>query len=173
MTTAPSRRWPALVALACAGTMAAASVAVALPSSARITTSGLGPIKIAMTVAQVERAGGRELVFEGGDAGADCASAALGSKLYGLFSKGRLARIYVASRRYATRTKIRVGDSQRKVLARYGRAIARSPHKFVPGGLYLKLTVGNRRLVFETDGKRVTQISSGRKPEIDYVEGCA
>jgi hypothetical protein len=35
------------------------------------------------------------------------------------------------------------------------------------------LTVGHRRLVFETDGRRVTEIGSGRKPEIDDVEGCA
>jgi hypothetical protein len=43
----------------------------------------------------------------------------------------------------------------------------------VRGGFYLKLTAGNRRLVFETGGRRVTQISSANKPEIDYVEGCA
>ena len=168
-----SRRWPAVVAIACTVAGAAAAVADALPSSARLTTAGLGPIKIGMTIAQVEQAGNREVAFEGGDANAACASGALGSKLYGLFSKGRLTRIYVASRLYATRTSIRVGDSQRKVLARYGRSITREPHEYVRGGFYLKLTVGNRRLVFDTDGKRVTQMSSGRKPEIDYVEGCS
>ena len=170
-----SRRGQAIaVAIACAAVLgAAATAALALPSSARLTTAGLGPIKIGMTIAQVEQAGNRELTFEGGDANAVCASAALGARLYGLFSKGRLTRIYVSSSRYATRTNIRVGDSQRKVLARYGRGLVRQKHAYVPGGYYLKLTVGNRRLVFDTDGKRVTQISSGRKPEIDYIEGCA
>ena len=168
-----SRHWPAAVAIACTVAGVAAAVAVALPSSAKLTASGLGPIKLGMTVAQAEAAGKRAITFEGGDANAGCATAALGSKIYGLFSKGRLARIYVSARGYATRTNIRVGDSQRKVVARYGRALTRSPHKYVRGGFYFKLTVGNRRLVFDTDGKRVTQMSSGRKPEIDYVEGCS
>jgi hypothetical protein len=150
-----------------------ATVAVALSSDARISTAGLGPIKIAMTVAQVERAGKREITFEGGDANASCATAALGRNLFGLFSKGRLARIDVRGRTYGTRKGIHVGDRQREVLARYGPGLKQSPHKFVRGGFYLKLTVGSKRLVFETDGKRVTQISGGRKPEIDYVEGCA
>ena len=167
------RRWPALVAIACAAVLGAAAVAVALPSSARLTTAGLGPIEIGMTVAQVERAGKRELTFGGDDVNAPCATAALGKDVFGLFSKGRLARVYVRSRIYATRTGIRVGDTQRKVLARYGRSVARSPHKYIEGGFYLTLTVGNRRLVFETDGRRVIEMSSGRKPEIDYVEGCA
>ncbi len=167
------RRWLAVTAIACAIAAGTAAVAAALPSTAKLTASGLGAIKLAMTVAQVEEAGKREITFEGGDANADCATAALGSKVYGLFRKGRLARIYVTTRRYATRTNIRVGDSQRKVVVRYGRAVTRSPHKYVRGGFYFKLTVANRRLVFETDGKRVTQTSSGRKPEIDYVEGCS
>ena len=110
-----------------------------------------------MTVAQVEQAGKRELTFEGGDVNAPCATASLGTNLFGLFSKGRIARIYVRSRTYRTRTNIRVGDTQRKVLASYGPSLKQSPHKYIRGGFYLKLTVGNRRLVFETDGRRVTR----------------
>lgn len=174
MLRVTSRRWPAIaLALACAALAGITATAVALPSGARLTTAGLGPVKIGMTIAQAERAGKRDITFEGGDANALCATASLGSNLFGLFSKGRLARIYVRSRNYATLKAIYVGDRQAKVLSRYGPSLKRSPHKYVPGGLYLKLTVGNRRLVFETDGRRVTQMSSGRKPEIDYVEGCA
>lgn len=172
MLRVTSRRGPAIaVALACAALFAA--TAVALPSGAKLTTAGLGPIKIGMTIAQAEQAGKRGITFEGGDANADCATASLGSHVFGLFSKGRLARIYVRSRNYSTLKAIYVGDRQAKVLSRYGPSLERSPHKFVPGGFYLKLTVGSRRLVFETDGERVTEMSSGRKPEIDYVEGCA
>lgn len=174
MPRVTSRRRAALAAAVClAAVSGVASHAAALAPDARITTAGLGPLKIGMTVAEVERAGRREVAFAGADANAGCATGVLGARLFALFSRGRLVRIYVGRRGYATRTRIRVGDTQRKVLVRYGRAIARSPHKYVPGGLYLKLTVGNRRLVFETDGRRVTQISTGRKPEIDYVEGCS
>jgi hypothetical protein len=169
-----SRRGPLIAALVCSVLAGVAAAAAALPSSARITTAGLGPIKIGMTVAQVEQAGKRELSFEGGDVNAPCATASLGTNLFGLFSKGRLARVYVRSRRYASQKGIRVGDTQRKLVASYASgALARSPHKYVRGGYYFKLTIASRRLVFETDGRRVTEMSSGRKPEIDYVEGCA
>ena len=170
----PSRLRLALAAAAaCAVLAGAAAVAVALPSDAELSTSGLGAIKIGMTVAQVEQAGKRELTFEGDDASASCATASLGSNLFGLFSKGRLARIYVRSRTYRTRKGIHVGSTQRTVVASYGPSLKRSPHKYVRGGFYFKLTVGKRRLVIETDGRRVMEMSSGRKPEIDYVEGCA
>ncbi|WP_267871531.1 hypothetical protein [Nostoc sp. CHAB 5715] len=31
----------------------------------------------------------------------------------------------------------------------------------------------NYRVVFETDGKRVTQFRSGKLPEVEFVEGCS
>lgn len=167
------RRTAIAAAVACAALAGVVAAATALPSNAKLSTAGLGPVKIGMTVAQVERAGKRELDFEGGDANSLCAMARLGKNVFGLFSKGRLARVYVRSRLYATKAGIRVGDSQRKVVASYGPSLVRSPHKYVVGGFYFKLTIGSRRLVFETDGREVDEMSSGRKPEVDWVEGCA
>jgi len=172
---ARSRRSIALaLALACLTALAAmTAAATALPRDATLSTAGLGPIRIGMTEAEVEQAGGRAITRQESGGGSECTTATLGKNLFGLFDGPRLARIYVNSRLYATRKGIRVGDSERRVLAVYGRNLTRSRHTYVTGGSYLKLTVGNRRIVFDTDGRRVTQISSGRKPEIDYVEGCA
>ena len=135
MLEATSRRWPAIaVAIACAAAFAA--TAVALPSSAKLTTAGLGPIKIGMTVAQVEAAGKRELAFEGGDANAACATAALGSKLFGLFSKGRLARIYVAAastpRARTSASATRSARSSRATAARHPLAAQVHPRRLLP-----------------------------------------
>jgi hypothetical protein len=167
------RRSLAATAACLAALAVTATLAVALPRSAKITTAGLGPIKIGMTEAQVEQAGGRPITREGDTGAGGCSTATLGTNVSGLFSGTRLARIYVGSPVYTTRKGIRVGDAQRRVIRAYGRSLASAPHKYVRGGRYLTLTIGNRRLLFETDGRHVTQISSGRKPEIDYVEGCA
>lgn len=92
--------------------------------------------------------------------------------MHGLFTDGRLARIYVGSRRYATRSGVRVGDSEQKVLTTYPGQLVRERHAYSEGW-YLKIVDGNRKVVFEIVRSRVVDISTGRKPEIDYVEGCA
>ena len=59
---------------------------------------------------------------------------------------------------------------------RYPGPVARSPHKYVDGGEYLRVDAprGDAVLVFETgvDG-RVTGWRVGRPPAVDYVEGCS
>src|SRR4051812_35639827 len=95
-----------------------AGPAVALPRSAKITTAGLGAIKIGMTERQVERAGKRAITKQGDLNG--CSSPKLGERVIGLFSGARLARIYVASRRYATKSGLRVGATEAQVRAAYG-----------------------------------------------------
>lgn len=149
-----------------------ATAASALSRNARITTAGLGPVKIGMTERQVEKAAKRSVRREGG-ASTGCTTATFGRRSFFLFTGKRLARIYVGTSRYATRSGIRVGDSEQQVLRTYPGDIVRTPHQYTPGGSYLKIVDGNRKVVFETDGSKVTQISTGRRPEIDYVEACS
>ena len=173
MSLRPSSRRIASVVLAAIATVAAgAAVAEALSRNAVITTSGLGPIKIGMTERQVERAAGRSIRRRGGAGTGDCTTATFGNKVFGLFTGDRLARIYVGSRRYATRSGVRVGDSEQKVLTTYAGEIVRERHAYTDGW-YLKIVDGNRKVVFEVTGGRVRDVSTGRMPEIDYVEGCA
>jgi hypothetical protein len=168
-----SRRVLSVLAVTAAAATCVPASATALPRTARITTAGLGAIKIGMTERQVERAGNRRIRLQGGAGSGDCRTATMGGKLYGLFTGDRLARIYVGSRRYATRSGIRVGATESDVYDTYPGQIVSRPHQYDPAGHYLEIHDGNRKVVFETDGKRVEQISTGRLPEIDYVEGCA
>lgn len=147
-----------------------ASPAQALPSKWRITTAGLGPLKIGMKERQVERVIRREIRIDYYNA--PCGVVRLQGKLSGLFSGPRLARIYVNTRRHATRSGVRVGDSEAKVYDTYPGEVVTKPHAYTDGH-YLEIHDGNRKVVFETDGRRVKSISTGRKPEIDYVEGCS
>ena len=147
----------------------AAPAGAALPDGAKLKPSGLGPLELGMTERQAERVLGRNLrQYKLGS----CGTATFHRRDYLLFSSGRLARVSVSTRRYATRKGIRVGSSQKRLRALYPSA-KRSRHAYNPDGSYFKVTFGNRRLVFETDGSEVTAMHGGRIPEVDYVEGCA
>ncbi|WP_372790484.1 hypothetical protein [Paraconexibacter sp.] len=149
------------------------SAAEGFRPSDRITKNGLGTIQIGMTVSQIaDRSGRRPDVTYFNDR--SCGTAKLGSKVYGMFSHGRLIRIDVGTSRYRTRKGVHVRDTVKRVYARYGRRISARPHAYVPGGKYLRVTTRNRRIVFETNASgKVTSVVTGRIPEVDYVESCA
>jgi hypothetical protein len=150
-------------------------VARAFGPADRITKQGLGDVEIGMSVSAVEDVLGVTLDDLSNAAGdGSCATASLGGKVYGLFTRSVLARIYISTSRYRTRKGVHVGDPARAVFRAYGRRVRSVPHAYVSGGRYLKVTMGHRRIVFETSRSgRITSISTGRKPEVDYIEGCA
>jgi hypothetical protein len=51
------------------------------------------------------------------------------------------------------------------------------PHKYTDGPylvLHPAAAAGSAyRIVFETDGRRVTRHRAGTRPQVEYVEGCA
>ncbi len=147
--------------------------AVAFAPSDRITKNGLGDVEIGMTIAQVGKEVGRKLDVQYLH-DESCGNAVLGKQISAIFAHGRLARIYIATPRYRTRTGVHVGHRERDVYARYGRSVVAVPHHYVAGGFYLRVTTKRRRVVFETTATgRIDQISVGRIPEVDYVESCA
>jgi hypothetical protein len=67
-----------------------------------------------------------------------------------------------------------VGDSEARIRQLYAH-VETQPHKYVANGHYLSVASPNdstRRIVFETDGSVVKRYRVGRRPEVDYVEGC-
>jgi hypothetical protein len=88
-----------------------------------------------------------------------------------------VVRIDVDSLQVATTWGDRVGDSERTVLARHAGQVLVQPHKYTgPEGHYLIVTAPDdtlHRLVFETDGQRVTTYRAGLRPYVDWVEGCS
>jgi hypothetical protein len=138
---------------------------------ARISHSGLGAIKLGMTERQIERAAKRPITLSSAR-GSDCALATLAPKTQGLFTNRRLRRIYVQTRRFATENGIRVGATEKRVLAAYPDMLARVPQKFANED-NLVLSKDNRRLVFSLAGGKISEISTGRTPEINLVERCS
>lgn len=133
---------------------------------------GLGEIRIGMTVGEVQRATGRGMVRD--EFGfPQCQSWTLEGAPSGLgitTDDGKVARIDISNRRWTTTRGIRIGDGAGKVKQRYG--VQTRPHAYTRG--HYLVTRGKHRLVFETSSSgKVTRFRAGRRPHVEYVEGCA
>ena len=88
-----------------------------------------------------------------------------------------VARFDVQNSAIRTRDGAGVGDLEADVLRRYAGRITVSPHGYTgPDGHYLTVTPPGdtlHRIIFETDGQKVVHIRAGKRPAVDYIEGCA
>jgi hypothetical protein len=94
-----------------------------------------------------------------------------------MFVSDTLARVDVRDSTVATVEGARIGDTEARINELYAGRVTTTPHKYTgPTGHYLTVpmsSVPEHLLVFETDGRRVTTYRMGRKPEVEWVEGCA
>ena len=152
--------------------------ASATPTSAwTVTPSGIGPIRVGMTVEDLKRVGGDVNVPSGN---ADCAyvrppSAPAGVSV--MLAHGQVTRIDVESSGVQSDAGIVVGDSASRVSQVYAGRVTTTPHKYVQGGQYLTVRSTSPqdsafRIVFEIEAGRVTRFRSGRLPEVAWVERC-
>ena len=93
-----------------------------------------------------------------------------------MVEEGRIARIDVDSGSVATAAGARVGDTEDRVMSLYPGRVTVSPQKYTSGH-YLTVTPASPadsvfRIVFETEHGRVTHFRAGRRPPVEYVEGC-
>jgi len=88
-----------------------------------------------------------------------------------------VARFDVENPAIRTREGAGVGDLEADVVRRYGNRIVVSPHAYTgPDGHYLTVTPPGdtlHRIIFETDGQKVVHIRAGKRPTVEYIEGCA
>lgn len=88
-----------------------------------------------------------------------------------------VARIDVEEPGVRTREGAQVGDTEASVLARYRGRVAVTPHAYTgPQGHYLTVTPPGdtlHRIIFETDGAVVKNYRVGRRPQVEWVEGCS
>jgi hypothetical protein len=138
-----------------------------------ITYDGVSNVKIGMTVSQVSKQVGHRLKPDY-SVSPPCGTVTLSKRdrIYGLLDGKKLKRIDVRGTRFKTGRGVHVGNGVSTVLARYrGKLVA--TRNFYTGDPQYELRSGNRKIVFFTNGRVVTQIATGAKPEVDYVEGCA
>ncbi|HET7320873.1 MAG TPA: hypothetical protein VFI96_00085 [Longimicrobiaceae bacterium] len=95
--------------------------------------------------------------------------------LHFMVEDGRLVRVEVREGDTPTQAGARIGDPESRIAALYP-GLRVLPHKYTDGH-YLVVLPGApadtlHRLVFETDGSRVTLFRAGLYPPVGYVERC-
>lgn len=149
---------------------------VATPSNAWVVTEhGIGKLTAGMTVAEAKAAVPGFSVPASRDSTA-CTYGKANSLPAGVFvmvEGGKVARVEVRRGSVATSAGAKIGDSEERIKSLYPSATS-TPHKYLPAGHYLNYAPSgsNDKIVFETDGKRVTTYRAGMQPQVDYVEGC-
>ena len=77
----------------------------------------------------------------------------------------------------STEAGVRPGQAEDEVMSKYGARARVSPHHYTgPEGHYITVDAPGdtmHRIVFETDGKKVTTFRFGRKENVEWVEGCS
>jgi hypothetical protein len=143
-----------------------------------VTARGIGPVEAGMPLAEAARV----LAVEPDTAAAAgrCGylrSARAPAGVLVMANGGTVARVDVAGGTVRTAEGVGIGDPAERVREAYPGRVAETPHKYT-GGTYLVVTPqppadAGFRLVFETDGGRVTRYRAGRLPEVEWVEGCS
>ena len=165
-----------------------------LTSNSLVAIDGIGPVRVGMTIAQAEAAAGVRLIERGGRAGeGGCYYVWPQPEIHGLEfmvissrsdnsidrQSDRIARVDVLrGSGMTTVSGAHIGNTEAQIKSLYPGRIEVTPHEYDHAGHYLTfvpqdLLDRNYRLVFETDGRRVTRFRAGRLPEVQYVEGCA
>jgi hypothetical protein len=138
----------------------------------RVSMRGIGPIDAGVRLASA--------LPDTAGVGEECAivrSAMLPAGVSLLVTSGVIARVQVDSGDTRTAEGARIGDSEARVQELYAGRVTATPHKYTEGR-YLTVVPtaagdSNFRLLFETDGQKVTRYRAGRLPEVAWVEGCS
>ena len=150
------------------------------PSTAAwtVTPSGIGQVQVGMSVDDLRRVAGDFTLPAGG--ATECTYVRPSNTPPGvsvMLASGKVARIDVDSAGVLSDGGVAVGDSASKIALAYAGRVSTMPHKYVSGGQYLTVKPtspadSTLRIVFESEGGRITRYRSGRVPEVEFVERC-
>jgi hypothetical protein len=151
-----------------------------LTNQAKLFINGIGTVRVGMTVSQAAKAAGTKLA--GNSTNNSCYYVKPQNQpknVSFMVTEGRISRVDVRQNTQITTLKgAKIGDTEAQIKSLYPGQIKVTPHKYVQDGHYLTFIPKDRadqnyRLVFETNGKRVTEFRSGKLPEVEFVEGCS
>ena len=165
----------------CSLTVGAVLAQAKLTNQSKLVINGIGAVRVGMTVSQAAKAAGIQLVGDSPKNNSCYYVKPQGEPKNLLFmvTEDRISRVDVNKNASITTLKgAKIGDTEARIKLLYPGQIKVTPHKYVKSGHYLTFIPKDRanqnyRLVFETDGKRVTQFRAGKLPEVEYVEGCS
>lgn len=140
-----------------------------------VTEEGIVPIRVGMSVAEASQVSGLKLTPVGSDTNCHYVKAEGGPPGVSLMVvDDHIARVDVEDPSVATSVGAHIGDSEERIKRLYLNQVEVTPHKYTEGH-YLTVTPSGSsyRIVFETDGEKVTRYRAGRMPEVSWVEGCS
>lgn len=153
-----------------------------LTQQSKLSINGIEPVRVGMSVAQAETVAGIRLTRPDSSDNKECfyvkPQSGTPDVLF-MVTNNRIARVDVQGNSpITTISGGRIGDTEAKIKSLYPGQIQVTPNKYNPNGHNLTFTPknpneGNYRVVFETDGNRVTTFRSGKLPEVEWVEGCS
>lgn len=167
------------------------TTAAGLSDESTLALDGIGPIKVGMTLAEASAAVGQPVEIDPGYVLDGCAYAVVKDGPKGLLfmvlrdketDPWRIVRVDVDDgSRIATLSGIRIGATEADVKRIYGESgrtgkVTVENHEYVEGGHYITYDddgPAGFRMLFETDGQKVTRFRSGQQDPVGYVEGCA
>ncbi|HEY9783108.1 MAG TPA: hypothetical protein V6D09_23575 [Leptolyngbyaceae cyanobacterium] len=154
-----------------------------LTNQSKVYINGIGAVRVGMTIAEASKAAGTKLIRESGyETNLSCFYVKPQGEpkdIGFMVTNKRISRVDVwKNKSITTLSGAKIGDTESRIRSLYPGQIQVTPHKYVEGGHDLifipKDAVDkNYRLLFETDGKRVTRFRSGKLPEVEFVEGCS
>lgn len=168
---------------ACLYALSSASAQTTLNEQAKVTIDGIGPVRVGMTLQEAVNSANTSLTLKpGAGVGDNCGYANPETGPQGLefmVTEGRITRVDILSnQKITTLSGAKIGDSEARIKAIYPQQLRVSTHAYVPKGHYLTFVPKDAadqkyRLIFETDGQKVTRFRAGQLPEVEFIEGCA
>lgn len=144
-----------------------------------VTEFGIGPVRAGMSLSEATKVLDGALTLPAGSDASTCGRLAWRDGPSGvsvMIEQGLVGRIDVISGSMATSMGARIGDSEDRIKSLYPGRVTVQKHKYTDGR-YLIVTPALAtdsafRIVFETDSNRVVRYRAGRRPQVEYVEGC-
>jgi hypothetical protein len=94
-----------------------------------------------------------------------------------MVERDTVVRVEVKEGGVSTAEGARIGDNEGRINSLYTGRVFIRPHKYTTGKYMIVMPPAGAdtmfRIVFETDGAKVTEFRSGRFPAVEYVEGCS
>ena len=157
---------------------AASAVTPITPAHAAwsVSGSGFGPVKIGFTPEQAAKALGMTLTSDREAKPGECHYLVNKQKLVGVFFmvvEDKIVRVDVDAGTWRTAAGAHLGTTEAELKTLYP-AAEMDGHPYVETGHYFNISRAedDAGLVFETDGKAVTEFRGGKFGAIQWIEGC-
>lgn len=175
-----------LLAVTAAALLAPAAGAAARPAAEKpkpldgnavISTAGVGPIELGMTITEARKAA-RTGIVGGSEVTKGCRHDTVLPRRFGLSTlrfKGKIRVLYVTRTAMPTAKGVRVNDTLNRLRSKYGSKLQERPSDVSLETRIFELHgKGTREILFSINAQdRIFQIATGLRPEVDFSEGCA